>query len=177
MNGTTECLIRDTTADDVGALQALVERVALERAYLYATTGFTVEQTAGYLAHVRAGDGVALVATDGARLLGWIDIAPGDFEGLAHAGRVGMGVAIEARGRGIGRALLHEALRRGFERFHRIEIEVFASNSRAHALYRRLGFVEEGRRRQAWRLDGKSNDIVVLGLLRHEWAPMTTTSP
>lgn len=161
--------IRQTTPEDAAALQALVGVVARERRYLGATEPFTVEQTRGYIAHVRAGDGVGLVAVHGNRLLGWVDIMPGEYEGLRHYGRLGMGVAPDVRGRGIGTALLHEALRLGFARFDRIELEVFASNSRAHALYLRLGFVEEGRRRRARVIDDTVDDILMLGLLREEW--------
>lgn len=164
-------VIRATTADDAEALQALVGAVALERRYLGATQPFTLEQTRGYLAHVQASGGVALVADVDGRLVGWVDILPGPFEGLTHYGRLGMGVVADARGQGIGPALLMEALRQGFARFARIELEVFASNTRAHALYRRTGFVEEGRRRAARILDGVTDDILMLGLLREEWLP------
>ena len=161
--------IRPTTPADAEALQALVGAVALERRYLGATQPFTVEQTRGYSAHVREGNGVALVAVQGNRLLGWVDIMQGEYEGLRHWGRLGMGVAPDARGRGIGSTLLREALRLGMARFDRIELEVFASNTRAHALYLRLGFVEEGRRRRARVIDGTVDDILILGLLREEW--------
>ena len=59
-----------------------------------------------------------------------------------------------------------EAFGSGLER---VELEVFASNARAVALYRRTGFVEEGRRRCARKLDGIYDDILLFGLLRHEW--------
>lgn len=169
--------IRPTTEDDAEGLQALVGAVALERRYLGATQPFTVEQTRSYLAHVRAGDGVALVATDGMRLLGWVDILQGEYEGLTHYGRLGMGVAADVRGHGIGPALLREALRCGFARFARIELEVFASNTRAHALYLRMGFVEEGRRRHARVIDDTTDDILMLGLLREEWLARSHPRP
>ena len=168
--------VRATTPDDAEALQGLVGAVARERRYLGATEPFTVEQTRAYLAHVRAGQGVALVAAHGNRLLGWIDVVQGEYEGLRHFGRLGMGVAADARGRGIGQALLQEALRLGFARFDRIELEVFASNARAHALYLRVGFGEEGRRRRARVIDGTTDDILMLGLLREEWLARTHSS-
>ncbi|HQX10905.1 MAG TPA: GNAT family N-acetyltransferase [Thermoflexales bacterium] len=54
---------------------------------------------------------------------------------------------------------------------HRVGLIVFAANERAVALYRKLGFVEEGRWRQFLRRDGADQDILVMGLLRHEWPP------
>lgn len=162
--------IRPATDADAPALNALVTIVACERAYLGSTEGFTLEQTQGYLAHLRQSKGVALVAADGDRLLGWIDITRGPFEGLTHYGRLGMGLAPDARGQGLGRLLLARALDDGFGiGLERIELEVFASNLRALELYRRAGFVEEGRRRRARHIDGAYDDILMFGLLRHEW--------
>lgn len=162
--------IRATTEDDVEALNALVTAVAQERAFLGSTEGFGIEQTRNYLAHVRDAGGIALVASDGERLIGWVDILPGPFEGLTHYGRLGMGLAPDARGRGLGLRLLERALDDGFGAgLDRIELEVFASNQRAVALYRRAGFVEEGCRRSARKLDGVCDDILMFGLLRDEW--------
>ena len=46
-----------------------------------------------------------------------------------------------------------------------IELEVFASNTAAIALYRALGFVTEGTKRRARKLDGEYDDNVVMALL------------
>ncbi len=161
--------IRSTLDQDVPALNALVTEVCRERMYLGSTEGFTLEQTRGHLALLRESDGVTLVAMEGDRLVGWVDIARGPFEGLTHYGRLGMGLAADARGRGVGQALLERALTEGFRTLERIELEVFASNARAIALYRRAGFVEEGRRRGARKLDEAYDDILMFGMLRDEW--------
>jgi RimJ/RimL family protein N-acetyltransferase len=163
-------VIRPTSDEDVAALHALVTAVSRERAYLGSTEGFTLEQTGAYLAHLRQSGGVALVATVQDRLVGWIDVSRGPFEGLTHYGRLGMGLAVDVRGKGLGRLLLERALAAAFESgLERVELEVFASNTRAVALYRRTGFVEEGCRRRARKLDGTYDDILLFGLLRDEW--------
>ncbi len=63
-----------------------------------------------------------------------------------HVATLGIAVAAEVRGRGIGTALLCEALRWarsvGVEK---IVLSVYPHNRAAIALYRRFGFVEEGR--------------------------------
>ena len=53
---------------------------------------------------------------------------------------------------------------------HRIGVRVEEGNERALALYRRLGFREEGRLRQAAFRDGEHADVLLLGQLAAEWA-------
>ena len=47
----------------------------------------------------------------------------------------------------------------------RVELEVFASNERAIAFYRTSGFVTEGIKRRARKLDGVYDDNVFMALL------------
>lgn len=162
-------VIRATTDVDAAALTALVSSVARERIHLASTQGFTLEQTRDYLSALRASGGIALVGVEQDEVIGWVDIAPGPFEGLTHCGRLGMGLAMQARGQGHGRALLDRALEVSFERLERVELEVLAANDRAQRLYRRCGFVEEGRRRHARRTEHGYDDILIFGLLRNDY--------
>lgn len=109
------------------------------------------------------------VALDGARVVGWCDIIPHRRPGLTHAGVLGMGVIASHRGRGIGTRLLAATLERASALgLVRIELEVYAANRAALALYRRFGFVREGVRRRARYLDGVWDDIVLMALLTDE---------
>ena len=51
---------------------------------------------------------------------------------------------------------------------NRVELDVFAFNERAIAAYRKCGFIEEGRRRQALYRQGAYHDVIVMGVLRAE---------
>jgi ribosomal protein S18 acetylase RimI-like enzyme len=82
-------------------------------------------------------------------------------------GEIGMAVAREWRGRGVGSALMAAAIEWARERgLHKLSLSVFAHNEAAIALYRKFGFVEEGRRsKQYRRQSGELWDTVEMGLL------------
>ncbi len=74
-------------------------------------------------------------------------------------------------GRGYGteatRLMLDHAF--GMLRLHRVALAVFAFNERAIRSYRKIGFVEEGRSREAiWR-DGSFWDEIQMSILEQEW--------
>ena len=78
-----------------------------------------------------------------------------------------MAVAREWRGRGVGSALLAAAIEWARERgLHKLSLGVFPHNAAAIALYRKFGFVEEGRRvKQYRRSSGELWDAIDMGLL------------
>ena len=72
-----------------------------------------------------------------------------------------------SRGRGIGSALLAAAIEKARgEGLHKLSLEVFPHNDAAIALYRKFGFVDEGRRVKHYRRSsGELWDSIVMGLL------------
>lgn len=52
---------------------------------------------------------------------------------------------------------------------HRLTLNVFEYNERAFRSYRKAGFQEEGRQREAILRDGRRWDIIFMGILRDEW--------
>jgi ribosomal protein S18 acetylase RimI-like enzyme len=106
-------------------------------------------------------DVAQFVALKGDEVLGWCDIVPSKREGFTHCGTLGMGVHKDYRRRGIGTRLLErtieEAKARGIER---VELEVFALNTPAINLYEKWGFVQEGVKRKARKIDGVYDDVI-----------------
>lgn len=154
--------IRDTLSEDAATVAALIDSVARERRYLAATVGFSVESTQAFIASLRSANGVHILAVIGDAAVGWCDIAPLPYEGMKHIGRLGMGVKSGFRGKGAGKRLLEAALLRGFNTgLERVELEVFASNREAVRLYESFGFVPEGRKIAARKLDGISDDLLL----------------
>ena len=155
-------LIRDTVPEDAKAVSVLVDAVARERCYLAGTSGFSEESTASFIASVKAAKGVHLVALVDDAVVGWCDITPASFEGMAHVGRLGMGLKAGFRGQGLGKGLLKAALNRAFTQgLERVELEVFRSNDSAVHFYEVHGFLREGVKVGARKLDGVADDILL----------------
>lgn len=114
-------------------------------------------------ASIRATTTRTFVAVVGSELVGELHIEPTPF----GFGEVGMMVAAGWRGRGVGTALLLASVAWARERgLHKLSLGVFPSNEPALALYRRFGFVQEGRRvKHIRRANGDLWDLVEMGLL------------
>ena len=156
-----------TSEAHVEGFHRCVDAVARERRYLGFVAGPPLEQSRAFIRMLLDGGGVQVLAIQGGgEVVGWCDLMRDPRDGFGHGWRLGMGLLPEARGRGVGRRLaqagITAAVARGAER---IELEVFASNARAIALYERLGFVREGVKRRARKLDGQYEDNVPMALL------------
>jgi RimJ/RimL family protein N-acetyltransferase len=106
-----------------------------------------------------------VAVTAGDEVVGWCDITSIPMEGFAHCGHLGMGVRSDYRGRGLGRSLLRAAIDMArIKDLERIELEVFASNRPAITMYKKLGFVTEGVKKNARKIDGAYDDVVLMAL-------------
>ncbi len=162
--------IRPTETDDASQVAACIDSVARERRFVGNTEGFSVDETREFIQFVNNIGGVHLVVLDGDAIVGWCDITPHTYEGLTHVGRLGMGLLPQYRRQGRGTKLVREALQLAFKTdLERIELEVFASNVGAVKLYQNIGLSEEGRKRDARKLDGQYDDIIMFGLLQKNW--------
>jgi RimJ/RimL family protein N-acetyltransferase len=145
---------------------AALDAVARERIHLGQTESRSLAWATEFVAHNIRNDYAQFVALNGDEVIGWCDILPHPLPGFGHGATLGMGVIKPWRGQGVGKALLAATLECALNKgITRIELEVYADNAVAIALYRENGFVEEGIKRKARFLDGRYDDIVMMALL------------
>jgi ribosomal protein S18 acetylase RimI-like enzyme len=94
--------------------------------------------------------GMYLVAEDAGTVVGHAFLEPLSLAATSHVARLTIAVHEGHQRQGFGRALMNELLRwaRSNPRVEKVELQVRSSNEPAIALYRSLGFVEEGRKRR-----------------------------
>lgn len=142
-----------------------LDLVAKERKYLGTVTGFPLESIKDFIHTAEVNDFAQYFALDGGIVIGWCDIIPKNQEGFTHVGNLGIGLLAEYRHKGIGSVLLQKALEHAKERnnLEKVELEVFESNINAIRLYEKFGFQHEGKRINSRKLDGKYDNIVLMG--------------
>ena len=155
-------VIQAADAKTLNSLHKALDSVARERRWLALAEAPPLAAVVAF-ADILARQGCPqLVALDGKRVVGWCDIRVHEGALSRHVGVLGMGVVDGYRGRGIGRALLEACLAKS--PFARVELSVFADNTAAIKLYEKTGFVHEGVRRRAIRLEG-DRDLVLMARL------------
>ncbi len=92
--------------------------------------------------------GIYLVAEHAGAAIGHAFLEALLLATTSHVVRLTLAVHEGHQGQGVGRALMNELLcwARSNPRVEKVELQVRSSNDRAIALYRSLGFVEEGRK-------------------------------
>jgi ribosomal protein S18 acetylase RimI-like enzyme len=153
-----EFAVRPAAVADAVALAKMFAAVAEERDGIATEPPVDVHQRAALFA---GGADSSVVAVAGDQIIGMLHV-----EVSRHGfGEIGMLVDRDWRGLGVGSALVQAAigLARG-QGLHKLSLEVFAHNTAGIALYRKCGFVEEGRRvRQYRRASGELWDTIVMG--------------
>jgi RimJ/RimL family protein N-acetyltransferase len=89
-----------------------------------------------------------------------------------RAAKMGIMIKPEFQGHGYGSEAIKWALEWAFVHagLHRVALNVVEWNERAIKVYEKLGFVLEGRRREALWKEGKWWDSLDMGILSREWA-------
>lgn len=160
-----DVVIRRETEQDIDAVLDVLEEVAAEERWIGTEVPFDraarVERIRESL--TKPDEFAGFVAEVDGRIVGSIGLQRAPY------GVVSLGMALldGYRDQGIGTRLLEEGIAWASEvGAHKVALEVWPHNERAIALYRKLGFVDEGLlRRQYRRRNGEVWDALVMGLL------------
>jgi putative acetyltransferase len=164
--------LREATLDDAAGILALLREAVCEPASgvplalneLPQTEDEQRQRLAERLAEPRAR---MVIAQAEVGLVGQASLRPySPRRALGHVGVIGIGVRAAWRRKGVGRAMLAELVAGApHAGYTRLELNVYARNTGAIALYEQLGFVREGVRRGMVRDGDECVDDVVMGRL------------
>jgi RimJ/RimL family protein N-acetyltransferase len=158
---------RQIEVGETAAFRAAVDIVARERKYIALTEAPPIEQVRAFVSRNVERGYPQIVAVAGGAVVGWCNVPPASRTVSAHVGDLFMGLVPEFRGKGLGERLLRQAVQvADVFGFRRIELGVFATNTAAAALYRKVGFVEEGIKRMAILVDGTYHDEIIMARLK-----------
>jgi ribosomal protein S18 acetylase RimI-like enzyme len=155
--------------EHIESFHRLFDTIARERRYLAALEAPSLESFRSFvLDTINQGHARFAALADG-EMVGWCDALPKPLPIHRHVGVLGMGLLPSHRGQGIGRRLLErtlEAARVGG--LSRVELTVREDNPGAIALYEKAGFAAEGVQRNAFKVDGRYHNLIMMAVLFEE---------
>jgi putative acetyltransferase len=158
--------VRRAEPADADALVDLAEQVGSEegRWILTSSSWRSAGEERRYLKAVqRHADAAVFVVEDDGRIVGRLSLARDPHPSSQHVADLGLMVSAGHRRRGIGKALLEQAVRWARESgVRKLELHVFPWNEPALRLYESFGFEREGLRRDHYARDGEYVDAVLM---------------
>jgi RimJ/RimL family protein N-acetyltransferase len=166
----TEITIRTARPEDAPAILTHVRAGFAEEEFLLSTLEdfhMTDEQERDWLqANLDHPGDLVIVAEYAGKIIGMLNFHSERRKRVVHHGELGMSVNKAWRDRGVGRALLQTLIAWAKQHpvLEKLTLQVFATNTRAIALYTALGFREEGRQIRDVKL-GPDNyvDVLMMG--------------
>jgi len=154
--------IRAIRPDDAAALMDIRRQPLVMRF----TPAMPSERPIDFYSKWGPNDHVLVAEIDG-RVVGYAGLHLRDAK-RRHTAWLGIAVHDEFHGRGCGVALMKGLLDLADKWIGlvRVDLEASAENTRAIDMYRRFGFVEEGRQKKAYFTDGAYTDAVLMARVR-----------
>jgi RimJ/RimL family protein N-acetyltransferase len=163
--------LRKPEPSDVHALYRLKNDPDVVAMLVGFTTGYSTADLEAWVERHRtaANEALFVIADPEDRAIGHVGLY--DIDHRVQSAEFAIAIDRSMWGKGLGRACSRRVIEYGFGELNlrRITLEVLETNERAIRLYRSLGFVDEGRLRQAYRKQGDWIDVLLMGLLVAEY--------
>jgi ribosomal protein S18 acetylase RimI-like enzyme len=159
----------------IDSFHRALDLVVRERRYLALLEAPPIEEFRGFVQNIISRGYPQFVALSVGEVVGWCDVLPKTWPIYAHTGVLGIALLPALRGQGVGRRLLARTLdaARAYG-LSRVELTVRENNRNAIALYRKFGFETEGIKRNALKIDGRYENLVLMALLFDQSRPRET---
>ena len=158
--------------DDAEAFTEWFNDLGTSRFLTLASAQITLHGEREHLVALSKGQVYSIIERGTDRLLGNCGLV--EIDQTSRSAEVGIFIGpADARGKGYGTEALRLLCDYAFNALgiHSIMLRVYAYNTRAIASYRKAGFKELGRRRQAHFYAGAYHDIIMMDLLAEEFGP------
>lgn len=146
-----DVIIRPTQPNDAAQLLQVMKEIGSQTDFLIMDEkglSLTKEQLARQLAaFLESPNNLSLVALAGEKIIGAASVMAEENPRIAHIGEVGISILKEFWGMGLGAAMMEEIIWWAEDSgiIRRLELTVQTRNQRAYHLYRKYGFVVEGK--------------------------------
>jgi L-amino acid N-acyltransferase YncA len=160
----TALTIREAQADDAAEIARIYNQGIEDRLATLETTLRSPDERAEWLAARGPRHPVIVAVADGEDIVGWASLnAFNPRPAYDHVADFSVYVAREARGRGIGDALLSALEDRARALgYHKLVLAAFPANAAGMRLYQRHGFRTVGVYLEQGQLDGHWVDVIVM---------------
>ncbi|GKX67970.1 GNAT family N-acetyltransferase [Inconstantimicrobium mannanitabidum] len=155
-------IIRNAEIRDAAQAIYIVKQVMAEAPFFPRASEefvFTVEQEESYIKNAA----LFLVVEVEGKIVGLATLDRSNLVKIHHTATFGINILKEYCGQGVGSLLMQRVIEwaenNGVEK---IDLEVFANNISAIALYKKYGFVEEGRKRKAIKTNEGYQDMLIM---------------
>lgn len=172
-NDSLSYMIRTGELEDAEAVLELQNSVISEGEYFIAVSNEfnkTIEQQRDWIQRSLENERETIIVAEiNGEVIGWIGFESENRKRMSHKGSFALMIRKNYRGMGIGKELVQALLdwAEANPLIEKVSLGVFSTNHRAIALYKSMGFVEEGRKIKEFKMSESEyvDDIIMYKLV------------
>ena len=155
-------IVREADESDGKAIKNLVNSVVSERRFIVPDRSRSDWDV--IIGEIKKRNSLIIVAQINDRVVGMAHLAKGKLPKNRHVGFLGISILKDFRGNGIGSAMMDYMMEWAStqEGLEKISLTVFSTNNVAINLYKKFGFITEGRMKRHFKIEGKYIDDVAM---------------